>query len=253
MGIREALRQDISGVSFENPFTELKKGMAGPYVIRAILRDEELCGKKGAAVVRAGGLVPGVVSGLFGDGVETPVAVDGDHLTRLHQQLGYGISAVPMRLSFQGVDVPGFEGRAFAPQVVAHQLQRRPVSRRSANDVVPWAVRFRFAPAGRPVATSVPVVVVGEEENEGTRKGRSWDFLARAVNVVADRPDLLPRQVTIDVKDDDEQGIHRLRDVAALLPEGVRLHGYRDLEQPVVRVAWRTKFGIKPDYSEFQR
>ena len=55
--------------------------------------------------------------------------------------------------------IPGFEGRPFAPQVITHDIDTVPISQRDGNLVAPSAVGFKFAPANQPVIASVPVVL----------------------------------------------------------------------------------------------
>lgn len=49
-------------------------------------------------------------------------------------------------------------------------------------------------------------------------------------------------------QNDGEQGIHRLSDVAALLPQGVRLYRHNDPRLTVARVVWRKQFNGALEY-----
>lgn len=73
--------------------------------------------------------------------------------------------------------------------------------RRSEDSARQCAPTTTPEPRQHPLLTHLPhTVAVGQEENEGFKKGRAWEVEIRSVRVKADRPDLLPRSVTIDVK-----------------------------------------------------
>ena len=251
--LTQALKMvDLDAIRFANPFTYLSKDMEGPYIVRAMLRGPSFTGEKGAANLRRLGYTPAVVTGIFGKTEHTPIAIEAKHFERLHRHLGDTLGCTPIRLAFD-FELPTLreegEGNGagdvsssspFAPQVLAHMVRTKSKGK-DWSVRTPVAVRFKFIPSHCPLRARIPVRLVGRDANPA--KMRVWLTHHPTLTVEASSPAALRNAIEVDVSGDDDQACHRLSDVAERLPEGLRLVGYRDMRQPVVRVAGRKQFG----------